>query len=66
MAKMDLARRDLLAAARECAPHARVVGREIVEEVAEFARLKHVPESISPRDFGVEWKTPAKSDMPRM
>ena len=34
MAKMDLARRDLLAAAHECAPHVSIVGRDVVQEVS--------------------------------
>ena len=65
MAKMDAARRDLLAATMECGPHVHV-GKEILAAVTKFARLEHVPEAISPRDFGVDWKTPAKADLPRM
>lgn len=65
MAKMDAARRDLLAATMECSPHVHV-GKAILAAVTKFARLEHVPEAITPRDFGVDWKTPAKADLPRM
>ena len=60
MSKMDAARRDLLAAAKQCSPHVKA-GRDVLDAVTGFARLQHVPEEITPRDFGVDWKTPAKT-----
>ena len=59
MSKMDAARRDLLAAVKQCSPHVRAC-RDVLDAVSGFASLQHVPEEIEPRDFGVDWRTPAK------
>lgn len=55
---LERARKDVLAAARECKPHV-IQSKQLVLEVEAFSELE-AEEPVSPRAYGIEWQRAAQ------